>query len=111
MGRKRGRLVVCAAEPSSVQEFPEVAMFSGGRVAACEAERVARAVGRVVEHRGITGAARVRLSTANGPDGPMLVQVNLQMRDTPVRVQLYPRYDGNLELITPVDDAKVDGAS
>ena len=69
------------------QEFREVVVFSGGQVAACEAERVARAVERVLEHRGITGGARVRLSTANGADGPMLVQVNLRVRDIPARVQ------------------------
>ncbi|ODR12083.1 hypothetical protein AWC26_15185 [Mycobacterium shimoidei] len=62
-------------------------MFSRGRVPAWEADRAARAVGRVLAHRGITGGARVRLTTANCPDGPMLVQVNLRVRDTPVRVQ------------------------
>jgi len=69
------------------QEFPDVVVFSGGRVAASEAERVARAVGRVLEHRGITGGARVRLTTANCADGPMLVQVNLHVHHTPARMQ------------------------
>lgn len=81
-----GFLVVCA-EPSTGQEFPGVAVFSGGRVAAAQAERVAGAVGRVLAHRGITGGARVRLAPANCAEGPMLVQVNVQVRDTPARVQ------------------------
>ena len=85
--RKPGRLVVCAPEPVSAREFPEVAVFSGGRVPTSQANRVARAVGRVLEHRGITGGARVRLSPANCPDGPMLVQVNLRVCDRPARVQ------------------------
>lgn len=69
------------------QEFPNVVVFSGGQVGACEVERVARAVGHVLDHRGITGGARVRLSTANGANRPTLVQVNLQVRDIPARVQ------------------------
>lgn len=79
--------MVYVSESSTAPQFPDVAVFSGGRVAACEEERVACAVGRVLEHRGITGGARVRLSPANCPDGPMLVQVNLRVSDTPVRVQ------------------------
>ena len=87
MGRERGRLVVCAPQPWSVRDFPDVVVFSGGRVSASQAERVACAVGRLLAHRGITGGARVRLATANCADGPMLVQVNLRVRDTAVRVQ------------------------
>jgi hypothetical protein len=69
------------------REFPDVAVLSGDRVSVAQADRVACAVGRVLEHRGISGGARVRLATANCADGPMLVQVNLRVRDTPVRVQ------------------------
>ncbi len=68
------------------QEFSEVTVVAS-RVSACDAERAARAVGRVLEHRGITGGARVRLTTANGADGPMSVQVNLRVHDIPARVQ------------------------
>lgn len=75
-----------ALEPVSAPEFPGVVVFSEG-VAACEVDLVARAVGRVLEHRGITGGARVRLTMADGGDGPLLVQVNLRVRDTPARVQ------------------------
>jgi hypothetical protein len=75
-------------EPSSATEFPDVVMVSGGRFSASQAERVAAAVGRVLAHRGITGGARVRLSDANCADGPMLVQVNLWVRDTAVRMQV-----------------------
>jgi len=62
-------------------------VFSSGRVSDSQADRVAHAVGRVLAHRGITGGARVRLTTANRAGRPMLVQVNLWVRDTPVRVQ------------------------
>ncbi|MFV4615798.1 hypothetical protein ACNJT6_14380, partial [Mycobacterium tuberculosis] len=31
MEPKRSRLVVCAPEPSHAREFPDVAVFSGGR--------------------------------------------------------------------------------
>ena len=57
IGRMPGRLIVCAPEPSSAREFPDVAVFCRGRVSASQAERVARAVGRVLAHRGITFAA------------------------------------------------------
>jgi len=75
---------VYAPEKCSVQEFPDVFVLSAGRVSASQAERVAHAVGHILGRRGITEGARVRLKTAN--DGPMLVQVNLRVRATPVRV-------------------------
>lgn len=87
MEPKRSRLVVCAPEPSHAREFPDVAVFSGGRANASQAERLARAVGRVLADRGVTGGARVRLTMANCADGPTLVQINLQVGDTPLRAQ------------------------
>jgi hypothetical protein len=86
MERKRGRCAVYAPEQCSVREFPDVLVLSGGRVSASQAERVARAVGYVLARRDISGGARVRLKTGNCGDGPMLVQVNLQVRDIPARV-------------------------
>ncbi len=87
MEPKRSRLVVCAPEPSHAREFPDVAVFSGGRADASQAERLARAVGRVLADRGVTGGAPVRLTMANCADGPTLVQINLQVGDTPLRAQ------------------------
>ncbi len=86
MERKRGRRAVYVPEQCSVREFPDVFVLSGSRVSASQAERVARAVGYVLARRDISGGARVRLKTPNCGDGPMLVQVNLQVRDTPARV-------------------------
>jgi hypothetical protein len=55
-GKKAGRFVVCARDLSMAGEFRNVVVSSGGRVAACEAERVARAVGRVLRIiRGLPG--------------------------------------------------------
>jgi Sigma 54 modulation/S30EA ribosomal protein C terminus len=79
--------VVGALEPSTAQEFPDVAVFSAAGVSSAQADQIARAVGHVLEHRGITGGARVRLSATNCADGPMVVQVNLRVRDTAARVQ------------------------
>lgn len=79
--------MVHTPDPFTAQEFPDVVVFSRGRVAAPPADQVACAVGRILERRGITGGARVRLSTANCADGPMLVQVNLRVCDTSARVQ------------------------
>ncbi|KLO33515.1 sigma 54 modulation/S30EA ribosomal C-terminal domain-containing protein [Mycobacterium haemophilum] len=85
MRRKGGHLFT--VESSTVQEFPDIVVFSSGRVSASAANYAARAVGRVLEHRGVSGGARVRLTTASCADGPMLVQVNLGVRDTLARVQ------------------------
>jgi hypothetical protein len=85
--RKRSHLVVCEPEPFSARELLDVVAFSGGRVTASQTERVTRAVGRVLARRGIAGGARVRLTQANCADGPVLVQMNLRVGDTPVRVQ------------------------
>ena len=85
--RKRGRCFVYAPEQCSVRGFPDVSVFYGGRVGASQAERVAHAIGRELDRRGVSGGARVRLKTGNCGGGPMLVQVNLRVGDTPVRVQ------------------------
>ncbi len=74
-----------APEKCSVLEFHDVLILAAGRVTASQAERVAHAVGDIVGRRGITGGARVRLKMAD--DGPLLVQVNLRVRATQVRVQ------------------------
>lgn len=79
--------MVCVPDHSVAQESPGVVVLAGGRVAAGQAETVAAAVGRALAYRGITGGARVRLSTANCADTPMLVQVNLRVRGVPARVQ------------------------
>ena len=70
--------------PAAVRELY---VFTDGRVPPAHAARVADAVGQVIDHRGITGYARVRLTTRDGPNGPLLIQVNLQVRDTPIRMQ------------------------
>jgi len=77
---------VYAPEQCSVRGFPDVSVFYGGRVCASQAERVADAIGRELDLRGISGGARVRLKTGNCGGGPMLVQVNLRVGDTPARV-------------------------
>lgn len=84
--RKRGSYVVYAPGQWSVREFPNVLVSSSGRVFAPQAERLARAVGCVLDSRAISGGARVRLKVGNCGRGPMVVQVNLQVDDTPARV-------------------------
>lgn len=72
---------------AAVREFSDVVVVSAGQVPGPQAEQVADAVSRVIEHRGMAVGARVRLTMMDFADGPVLVQVNLQVRDTPTRVQ------------------------
>lgn len=90
--------MVSAPESLMANDFPDVTMFASG-VPACAADRAAQAIGRVVDHRGITGGARVRLTATGRADGPMLVQVNLRVRDIPARVQAVV---GGIDDLTPV---------
>jgi hypothetical protein len=79
--------VVFATEQCWVREYPEVFVSSGGQVSAPQAERVARAVGGVLDRHGVTGGARVRLKTGNCHRGPMIGQVSLRVDGTPARAQ------------------------
>jgi hypothetical protein len=79
-----------------VREFPDVIMLSSRRISSSHAERLARAVGCALARREITGGARVRLKTGNCGRGPMVVQVNLRVRDTPARVMAVTAGTGDL---------------
>lgn len=78
---------MAAPESPSVRGFPDVVVVSRGGIAATEADRLRGAIGRLLALRGITGGARVRVTGGNCGRGPMVVQVNLQVGDTPARVQ------------------------
>ncbi|MEV6336235.1 sigma 54 modulation/S30EA ribosomal C-terminal domain-containing protein [Nocardia vinacea] len=60
-----------------------------------EAERIAGAVGRLLEHFDVTDAARIRITGPNCDAGPMLVQVNLRRARTPTRIQTITRGPGD----------------
>ncbi len=78
--------MVSASQSLMAPEFPDVTVFASG-VSVCNAERAARAVGGVLQRRGIAGGVRLRLTTLSGSRRPLVVQVNLRVRDTPARVQ------------------------
>lgn len=67
--------------------FPNVVVYSHGRVPALEGERFAGAVGRLLDRLGVGGGARLRITGTNSDDGPFLVQVNLRVGETPARIQ------------------------
>lgn len=83
-------------EPWSAQADPDIVVISHGHVPPLEAERVAGAVRRLFTRRRIEGGARVRLSGPNCDAGPMLVQVNFRVRDTPARIQTITPGGGNV---------------
>lgn len=87
-GRKRGHPIVAAPEPQSVREFPDVVIDCRGRVSPLEADRLRDAIGGLLQLRHITAGARVRVTEGNCDRGPMVVQVNLRVGDTPARVQV-----------------------
>lgn len=67
--------------------FPEVVVFTDGRVPALEAERFAGAIGRLLRRDHVPDGARLRITGSNDDSGPLLVQVNLHIGDTPARIQ------------------------
>jgi len=81
--------VSVSAESATDPGYPDVRVFSEldpNVDSASTAQTVARAVGEVLHFRGIGGGARVRLSTPTA-DGSVLIQVNLRVRNKPVRMQ------------------------
>jgi Sigma 54 modulation/S30EA ribosomal protein C terminus len=87
-----------------VREFSDVAVVSRGRITALEANRLRDAIGGLLELRGITGGARVRVTAGNCDRGPMVVQVNLRVGDTPARVQaVTPGKDDVLAAVARLD--------
>jgi hypothetical protein len=88
---------VRSPEPLSAPADPDIVVICHGRVPPLEAERVAGAVRRLFTRRQIDGGARVRFSAANCDAGPILVQVNFRMRDTPAaRIQTIIPGAGNV---------------
>lgn len=71
----------------SASSFPDVVVCAGGRVPLLEVERFAGAVGRLLERLHVGGGARLRITGSTCHDGPLLIQVNLRVGDTPARVQ------------------------
>lgn len=67
--------------------FPDVVVFAGGQVPALESERFAGAVGRLLRRNHVHGGARLRITGPNYESGPLLIQVNLHIGDTPARIQ------------------------
>lgn len=77
-----------SAEPGTDPAFPEVTVRSELDVDSDEiAGTVARAVGEVLQYRGIRGGARVRLGRPAVVDGAAVIQANLRVRDKAVRMQ------------------------
>jgi Sigma 54 modulation/S30EA ribosomal protein C terminus len=87
-----------------VREFSDVTVVSRGRITDLEADRLRGAIGGLLAVRGITGGARVRVTAGNCGRGPMVVQVNLRVDDTPARVQaVTPGRDDVLPAISRLD--------
>ncbi|WP_158675678.1 sigma 54 modulation/S30EA ribosomal C-terminal domain-containing protein [Nocardia stercoris] len=71
----------------AISEFPDIIVDTSDGVQELERERVAGLVGRMLERYGTPASARVRMRPAGPDDGPLLVQVNLQISGRPVRMQ------------------------
>ncbi|MCX0273138.1 hypothetical protein NLM24_21015 [Nocardia zapadnayensis] len=63
-----------ASQAWSAVPFPEVVVYTGGRVPAIERERFAGAVGRLLERLDMPGDIRLRITAPER--GPMVNQVN-----------------------------------
>ncbi len=86
--------LVPEVESPCAPEFPDISVHSDGSLRPSDAYYIARGVGRVLQHRGITGGARVRVATLG--DAKQLVQVNLCVRGVPTRVQVVTAGLGDL---------------
>jgi hypothetical protein len=86
--------LVPEVESPCAPEFPDISVHSDGSLRASDAYYIARGVGRVLQHRGITGGARVRVTTTGGTQ--QLVQVNLSVRGVPTRIQVLTAGLGDL---------------
>lgn len=76
-----------ASQTWSSTLFPDVVVFADDRVPSLEGERFAGAVGRLLRRERVPGGARLRITGSDHDDGPLLVQVNLRIDETPARVQ------------------------
>lgn len=76
--------------------FPEVVLIVKGKLPTLERERISGAVGRALGRLRIGGGARVRVTASNCAGGPLLIQVNLQLRGQPARVQTLTPGGGNI---------------
>lgn len=83
------------SEAWSSTDFPDVVVHARSRVPILERARVCGAIGRLLARYRITGGARVRL-TADFAAEPMLIQVNLDSLETPVRMQTLTRGRGDV---------------
>ncbi|MGW4066388.1 sigma 54 modulation/S30EA ribosomal C-terminal domain-containing protein [Nocardia grenadensis] len=84
---------VRAARAWSAMPFPQVVVYTGGRVPAIERERFAGAVGRLLERLDVPGGARLRITAPER--GPLVIQVNLRIAGGAARVQTLTRRDGD----------------
>ncbi|WP_067689037.1 sigma 54 modulation/S30EA ribosomal C-terminal domain-containing protein [Nocardia jejuensis] len=64
-----------------------IQLATRGEVPDLEAERATRALAAVLDRRGIEQAATARLTRVRGPVGPLVIQVNLRLADSDVRMQ------------------------
>lgn len=85
--------MVRASQAWSASPFPDVVVYTRGRVPAIERERFAGAVGRLLERSGVPGGVRLRITAP--VHGQMVIQVNLRIGDSAARVQTRTRRDGD----------------
>ncbi|MFI2336297.1 sigma 54 modulation/S30EA ribosomal C-terminal domain-containing protein [Nocardia rhamnosiphila] len=85
--------MVRASPAWSAMPFPEMVVYTGGRVPAIERERFAGAVGRLLERLDVPGDIRLRITAPER--GPLVIQVNLRIGDIATRIQTRTRRDGD----------------
>ena len=71
---------------TAAQHVPNVTVSSAGPISGSAADRLVAEVSAVLDHRSVTGGARVRLAPV-GCAGGALVQINVRAGETPTRAQ------------------------
>ncbi|WP_433663210.1 sigma 54 modulation/S30EA ribosomal C-terminal domain-containing protein [Nocardia sp. CA-128927] len=79
-------MTVSELKSTGVRAEP-ISVSTRGAVTGEHLAQATRTIERIMRRHHVEGTARVRLSAAPCPDGPMLVQMNLDFGDVPVRAQ------------------------
>ncbi|WP_280258036.1 hypothetical protein [Nocardia wallacei] len=104
-----GRRMSAGSAPWSPPLFPGIVVFARGPVPALECERIATAVGRMLDRLQMSCIAEIRILAGDTFGEPWQVQVDVTVVGTPVRVEVRTRGPGDaLPVVTQLEQRLVE---